>query len=332
MFDSDFVKNFKEKIQKAHDKAVPTAPPYAWVDTVVAAIDDYYYAPSLHGLVRICKRMDKIPASDQEQCEKALGILALALELEEKAIKAKEMLERLAEERLQKNLFEVGRDLNSYKGFLGGPFSTALSEMSDSSRWLDGGAGEAKAMIEYLDSGGKGLCTAACYEIPGGAAAAIAKATSTYKDRFYYASGKYFSNMSNSDLRAGPKEFDLITDLNGVLYYTETLVEDLTRYLDLLKVGGVLIFVQVHVEINMKNAVSNTGRAVPDIARWANNISGVILRYHVKGGFIEMRRVADEIVVPDLTLNLYEPKINDNDPIRRYTCVHSLPDMVIIED
>jgi len=82
----------------------------------------------------------------------------------------------------------------------------------------------------------------------------------------------------------------------------------------------------------MENAVAHTGRPVPDIARWANNISGVNLLYHTKRRFIEMRRVAEEIAVPDLVLNLYKNKINENDPIRRYTCVHNLPDMVIIED
>jgi len=332
MFDSKFVSDFREKVQKAHDKAVPPVPPYAWVDTLVAAIENYHREPSLHGIKRICKRIIKIPESDLKQCEKVLELLFYALAVEEEAIETNEMLERLGGERLKKNLFEVGRNLRAYKEAFGEPFLNALSKMSDSSRWLDGGAGEAKAMIEYLDSGGKGLCTAASFEIPGGAVAAIDKATSTYKDRFFYASGKCFAAMSNSDLRAGLKEFDLITDFNGVLYYTETLVEYLTRYLNLLKVGGVLVFEQVHVEINMENAVAHTGRPVPDIARWANNISGVNLLYHTKRRFIEMRRVAEEIAVPDLVLNLYKNKINENDPIRRYTCVHNLPDMVIIED
>jgi SAM-dependent methyltransferase len=332
MFDPDFIKDFKDKVQKAHDKAVPPVPPYAWADTVVAAIENYNRDPSLTSLKVISKLVKDIPELDAKQCEKPIEFLTFVLRALKKTLQEKEMLARLAEERLQKNAFQVGRDLKAYEEAFGSPFSTALAGMRDTSRWLDGGAGEAKAMIEYLDCGGKGQCIAVGYEIPGQAVAAVSKASEKYKNRFFYSSGKYFAAMSNSDLHAGLKEFDLITDFNGVLYYTETLVEDLTRYLNLLRVGGILVFVEVHVEINMEKAVSRTGRPVPDIARWANNISGVVLRYHLKGSFIEMRRVAEEIVVPNLELNLYETKINNNDPIRKYTCDHSLPDMVIVED
>jgi len=61
---------------------------------------------------------------------------------------------------------------------------------------------------------------------------------------FFYASENASLHVEKIDLRAGLKEFDsLPISMEFVLH--RDLVEDLTRYLNLLKVGGVLVFEQV---------------------------------------------------------------------------------------
>jgi hypothetical protein len=94
----------------------------------------------------------------------------------------------------------------------------------------------------------------------------------------------------------------------------------LARYLQLLAVGGLLVFTSVEARIQAPNAVWNPKR-VPDLAKWASNTSGVHLDLHARGYtlFYAMTKTASKIVTPPMTLDEYKT-MEGNSPTRTYTC------------
>jgi SAM-dependent methyltransferase len=263
------------------------------------------------------------PALDEEGQEKvtqALGCLQEAFDAEENVLIGREVLET--------NNFRVNSSLTAYEKVLGTPFTKALAGMGEKNRWLDGGAGEANAMIEYLEQGGKGQCTAAGFEIPSGAKGSVADAIRRFEGRFFYASGKLFSAMDQSDLHGGVGDFDLITDLNGVLYYTETPARDLEKYLLLLKPDGVLIFTAnclIGSTLDAPNAKPGAGGS--GLLRWTANVYGTsLVRYQSSSSgadFCVMKRVGDEVKAPELELT--RNAWRQQRPAYVFRCVHTLP-------
>jgi SAM-dependent methyltransferase len=219
----------------------------------------------------------------------------------------------------------VNSGLSEYTKSFGDLFIAKLRDLDRGDIWLDGGSGEAKAMIEYLEGGGRGTCVATGYEIPSQARAAVRDAEGEHEGQFRYVRGKYFSDITDRELGAGDGEVDLITDLNGVLYYTKTFEEDLTRYLQLLKVEGLLFCTAVHIDIDMEHADGHDPRRTPSFARWASNIKGVTLKMNKRSGACILEKTSSKIKLPELIVDLYETRVSQNDPLRRYTCVHSLP-------
>lgn len=321
-----FGKEITEELKVAIRKVRGGSKTYAWEARLFDAMAEHDREDTLESLSKVRAVIKEIPQADAKENEESLESLEFVIDLEETRIERHQELERIAEKRMVENEFRVNSGLDLYKQTFGDPFTNVLAKMGDSSRWLDGGAGEAKAMIDYLDGGGKGKCVATGYRIPQQALERVKNATQTYSGRFHYADGKFLGEMSDNEL--GGKGFDLISDLNGVLYYTKTLVEDVKRYLDLLNVGGLLVFTNVHIEIDMPNAAAHPG-SVPAIARWISNISGVRVVYHEKMGMYEVHKNSAENLVPDLVLNLYETQANQNDPIRKYSCVQQLPKEVV---
>lgn len=279
------------------------------------AIDTYNRAPSPESLRFIEMCLDRLPGGKKLQYVSAFRQLKMTLAMEKIMLESREQVRRLAE-----NSFRVTSDSQEYTNSFGSAFTNALASMTASSRWLDGGAGEARAMIAYLDGGGKGQCIATGYQIPTTAAPSVRAAKEKYPDRFDYVSGKYFSGISDAELHLERGKFDLITDLNGVMYYTQTLVEDLKRYLSLLKVGGVLVFTSIQVEIDMPNATNHDPRQVPDLARWMSNITGINVTRSRRTGSYTLVKNSDDINVPHLNVITYEIRQGRNDPLRKYSC------------
>jgi SAM-dependent methyltransferase len=289
----------------------------------LSAIEAYNRDPSLVNFNYIETCIGQIPGAKQTQYAAALARLQIALNAEKIIAQDQELLERLSE-----NTFRVNSGLSEYSKSFGDLFTGKLRDLGRGDIWLDGGSGEAKAMIEYLEGGGRGICVATGYEIPSQARAAVRDAEREYEGRFHYVRGKYFSAVTDTDLGAGDGEFDLITDLNGVLYYTKTFEEDLTRYLQLLKVGGSLFCTAVHIDIDMEYAEGFDARRTPAFARWASNIKGVTLKMNKKTGACVLEKNSSKIKLPELIVDIYETRASQNDPLRRYTCNHTLPKQV----
>ncbi|MBT9329905.1 class I SAM-dependent methyltransferase [Paracidobacterium acidisoli] len=286
----------------------------------LSAIEAYNRTPTLANFNYIETCIGQIPGAKQTQYAAALARLQTTLQAEKIIAQDHELLERLSE-----NTFRVNSGLSEYTKSFGELFTGKLRDLGRGDIWLDGGSGEAKAMIEYLEGGGRGSCVATGYEIPSQARVAVRDAEEEYEGQFHYVRGKYFSDITDRELGAGDGEFDLITDLNGVLYYTKTFEEDLTRYLQLLKVGGLLFCTAVHIEIAMEHAEGHDARRTTAFARWASNIKGVTMKVYKKTGACIFEKTSLKIKLPELAVDLYETRASQNDPLRRYTCNHTLP-------
>jgi len=180
-----------------------------------------------------------------------------------------------AQEKLERNSFRTGSGLAEYAEAFPIDFADYRSRLIGGQRWLDAGAGQAKAMIEYLNEGGQADCIACSYKIPDDAKENVKAAHEKFGDRFVYVDGKYFSQFTDQELQADQKKFDLITDLNGVLYYTSTFLDDLARYISILNVGGKIFFsnpvgLSMHLQPGEHNPVGPLA-----LADWLANIGDV---------------------------------------------------------
>jgi SAM-dependent methyltransferase len=319
------IKEFHDFVTKPEDAPERT---YSWLTPLEEMLRAHCSHPTVESIHKIRLKIEQVPLSDKQANEDAFAYLALLLNNEEERIQEETYLLFIGEERLKENKFNVKSDLAAYEKALGEPFRLCRAKLKNGSRWLDGGAGEALAMIEHLkltaETNTTDECVAVGYEIPAGAVESVRAAEVKYERRFRYVHGAHFGKLDIGVFGTGG--FDLITDLNGVLFYTETLMEDLKRYLELLRIDGVLLFTSIAATIKMPNARLQTEPA-PTLARWLANFGGVDVTVHTGKGslFYELRKTSAEILIPPIIRLKYLPQEKENNPIRKYRCDHQLP-------
>jgi SAM-dependent methyltransferase len=152
--------------------------------------------------------------------------------------------------------YTTNRGLSSYAEVLPTGFCDALGRLGSSDRWLDIGAGEGRAILDYYapdDAAPAKKCAR-----PGAKARAVAisiedRRTERWKqqaaslgDRMRYLAGKRLSQYSRDELG----KFQIITDVYGGFTYTENLSRFLENVLNLLEIGGAVYTVlpAVHLE------------------------------------------------------------------------------------
>jgi hypothetical protein len=153
--------------------------------------------------------------------------------------------------------YTTNRGLSSYAELLPTGFCAALGRLSSTDRWLDIGAGEGQAILDYdaaqADSdpekcGGSGQkANAVAISIEDRRTerwqqqAAILGA-----DRLRYLFGKRLGQYSGEELG----QFQIITDVYGGFTYTENLSRFIEKVLNLLEIGGAFYTVlsSVHLE------------------------------------------------------------------------------------
>lgn len=197
--------------------------------------------------------------------------------------------------RLEGNQFRITAGLDKYKRHFGGDFDSALRNLQPSDRWLDGGAGTASAIREYCgplkDQAPQTVAVA--YEKPQ--VSELSEFEEAAGKKFTYLSGKLFQEFGQEEL-GGTGQLTLITDYNGILFYTDTLSEDLQKYLDLLKNGGELYVAKFFATIDDDNG---SDRSDP-VLNWLKNVSGVKVSTSRDGAF-KIERTGNP-VVPKLKL------------------------------
>ena len=142
-------------------------------------------------------------------------------------------------------------------------FCDALGSLGSSDRWLDIGAGDGQAILDYYapedDAAPGKKCAGAGGKVRAVAMSIEDRRTDKWQqqaarlgdDRIRYLSGKRLRHYSPEELG----KFQIITDVYGGFSYTEDLSVFLETVLSLLEIGGVFytIVQNVHLEDGKDN-------------------------------------------------------------------------------
>lgn len=153
--------------------------------------------------------------------------------------------------------YTTNRGLSNYAEVLPTSFCEALGKLGSSDRWLDIGAGEGHAILDYYAPEGDAAPEQCGGSGPKARAVGISiedRRTDRWKqqaarfgnDRIRYLSGKRLSQYSRDELG----KFQIVTDVYGGFTYTENLSRFLEKVLSLLEIGGAFYTVlpAVHLE------------------------------------------------------------------------------------
>ena len=153
--------------------------------------------------------------------------------------------------------YTANRGLSKYAEVLPAGFCDALGSLGSSDRWLDIGAGEGQAILDYYAPQADAATEKCGGSGPRARAVAISiedrrtdkwkqQAASLGDHRIRYLSGKHLRQYSSEELG----KFQIITDVYGGFTYTENLSRFIENVLSLLEVGGAFYTVlpAVHLE------------------------------------------------------------------------------------
>ena len=234
--------------------------------------------------------------------------------------------------------YVTGRGLSDYAGLLPSDFCDALSSLGSSDRWLDIGAGDGQAILDYYALENDGEPAEKCVR-SFSRARAIAmsiedrrtgkwqqQATIFGGERIRYLSGKRLRHYSREELGT----FQIITDVYGGFSYTEDLSQFLEKVLGLLDIGGVFYTMvqSVHLEDGkdkpstwyLTELVDAAGRDMK-VCSWLKKTACVKVGCESKSEWnaptelINVRKVCSGVSVPRMTLLRYEA---GNPPGRRF--------------
>ena len=225
--------------------------------------------------------------------------------------------------------YTTDRGLSRYAGLLPSGFCDALGRLGSSDRWLDIGAGEGQAMLDYYAPEGAATPAEECRGSgPRARAVAISiedRRTDNWKqqaarlgdDRIRYLSGKRLGQYSPEELG----KFQIITDVYGGFTYTEDLSRFVDKVLRLLEVGGgfYTLATGVHLEggkdklgtLYLTELEDAFGRGVK-VCSWLKKISCVQVTCESKSDrerpteLIKIRKVCSDTSVPRTKLVEFE--------------------------
>ena len=161
--------------------------------------------------------------------------------------------------------YVTGRGLSDYAGLLPTGFCDALGSLGSADRWLDIGAGEGQAILDYNAPEDAAAPAEKCTR-SGAKARAVAmsiedrrtdkwqqQAARLGNDRIRYLTGKSLRHYSVEELG----KFQIITDVFGGFTYTADLSRFVDKVLSLLEIGG--IFYTVAPGVHLENAKDKLG-------------------------------------------------------------------------
>ena len=224
--------------------------------------------------------------------------------------------------------YTTDRGLSKYAELLPG-FCDALGRLGSSDRWLDIGAGEGQAILDYYAPEGAATPAEKCRGSgPRARAVAISiedRRTENWKqqaarfgdDRIRYLAGKRLGQYSYEELG----KFQVITDVYGGFTYTEDLSRFVDKVLRLLEVGGgfYTLATGVHLEdgkdklgtLYLTELEDAFGRGVK-VCSWLKKISCVQVTCESKSDsnrpiqLIKIRKVCSDTSVPRTKLVEFE--------------------------
>ena len=234
--------------------------------------------------------------------------------------------------------YVTNRGLSDYADLLHSGFCNSLGSLGHSDRWLDIGAGDGQAILDYYATENDAAASDKCAQSYGKARAVAISIEDRRTDkwqqqaarlgdhRLQYLHGKRLRHYSREELG----NFQIITDVYGGFSYTEDLSLFLEKTLSLLDVGGVFYTVvqSVHLEngIDKPNVAYQTelfDAAGGDVkvCSWLKKASCVKVACESKSDWdtptelINIRKVCSDVTVPRMKLLKYEA---GNPPSRRF--------------
>ena len=234
--------------------------------------------------------------------------------------------------------YVTGRALSDYRELLPAGFCDALGGLGSSDRWLDIGAGDGQAILDYYAPGDDAAPAERC-AWSWGKARAVAMSIEDRRtdkwqqqaaifgdDRIRYLSGKRLRNYSGEELG----KFQIITDVFGGFTYTEDLSRFVEKVLSLLEIGGAFYTVlpSVHLEDGtdklgtwyLTELVDAAGRDVK-VCSWLKQTACAKVGCESKSDWdtptelINVQKVCSDVSVPRMKLLKFEA---GNPPGRRF--------------
>jgi len=234
--------------------------------------------------------------------------------------------------------YVTNRGLSDYAEVLSTGFCDALGRLGSSDRWLDIGAGEGQAILDYYAPGDDAAPAEKCGGSgPKARAVAISiedRRRDKWKqqtarlgdDRIQYLSGKRLSQYSLEEL----EKFQIITDVYGGFTYSDNLSRFLEKVLSLLESDGVFytLVQSVHLEDGKDNPntwyltelVYAAGRDVK-VCSWLKKTTCAKVGcesksdWHTPTELINIKKVCSDVSVPRMKLLQNEA---GNPPGRRF--------------
>jgi hypothetical protein len=234
--------------------------------------------------------------------------------------------------------YVTNRALWDYVEILPYGFCDALGSLGSSDRWLDIGAGDGQAILDYYSPAAGAMPAAKCTGYRGRARAVAMsiedrrtekwqqRAASLGDDRIRYLSGKRLRQYSREELGT----FQIITDVYGGFSYTEDLSQFVERVLNLLEIDGVFYTMAQRVHLQNGNdkpgtryeteLVDAAGREVT-VCSWLRKTTCAQVGCESQSDWeaptelINIRKVCSDVSVPRMKLLQYEA---GNPPGRRF--------------
>jgi SAM-dependent methyltransferase len=228
-----------------------------------------------------------------------------------------------------RRVYTTDRGLSRYAELLPSGFCDALGRLGSSDRWLDIGAGQGQAILDYYVPEDAAAPAENCRgSAPNARAVAISiedrrrdnwkqQAARLGDDRIRYLSGKRLGQYSPEELG----KFQLITDVYGGFTYTEDLSRFVDKVLRLLEVGGSFYTLAsgVHLEdgkdklgtLYLTELEDPFGREVK-MCSWLKKISCVQVTCESKSDrerptqLIKIQKVCSDTSVPRMKLVEFE--------------------------
>lgn len=237
--------------------------------------------------------------------------------------------------------YVTNRGLSNYAELLANGFCDALGGLHGASRWLDIGAGDGQAILDYYafedDTPSAEKCGHSASKASALALSIEDRQTDKWRqtaaifgaDRLRYLTGKRLRNYSAEELG----RFQIITDVFGGFSYTEDLSQFVDKVLGLLEIGGSFYTLVQSVRLEngkdrpstwyLTELVDAEGRD-EKVCSWLKQTSCVQVACDSKSDWdtptelISIKKVCNDVSVPPMKLLKFEA---GNPPGRKFQLV-----------
>ena len=224
--------------------------------------------------------------------------------------------------------YTTNRGLSNYAEVLPSGFCDALGRLGSTDRWLDIGAGQGRAILDYYapqdDAAPAQKCRRSSAKARAVAISIEDRRTDKWKqqaaslgdDRIRYLFGKRLRQYSPEELG----KFQIITDVYGGFTYTENLSRYVEKVLSLLEIGGAFYTVlpAVHLEDGTdklgtwyKTELVDAASRPVKVCSWLNQTTCTKISCESKTDWdeptqlIKFRKVCSDVAVPRTNLVEY---------------------------